>query len=69
LVKDNGSVWLRWLLKQGGVIQAHTNHSDSRVCLEFSFARHDIFHPSKEPTRLLTSQREKRQMDSPVLVT
>jgi hypothetical protein len=30
VVKDDGSVWLRWLLKQRGIILAHPNHMDNR---------------------------------------
>jgi hypothetical protein len=51
---DNGSGWLRWVLKQGGAIQAYSPHRDSRCDLGLSFATH-AFHSfchsklSKEP--------------------
>jgi hypothetical protein len=61
VVKFMGSGWLRWLLKQGGVIHVHPNQKDKRCALEFFSVRHDIVHPSKDPRSLLTSGREKDQ--------
>jgi hypothetical protein len=46
-------------LRAAGVILAYPKHRDNRYVLELPFAGHDIFHPSKEPWSLLTSQREK----------
>jgi hypothetical protein len=66
LVKDNGSAWLRWLLKQGGVILAHPNHRDNR-CV-FPLLDRIILHPSKEHRSLLTSQREKQEENPMVLL-
>jgi hypothetical protein len=33
----NGSGWLRWLLKQEGVILAHPSHRDNTYALELPF--------------------------------
>jgi hypothetical protein len=38
VVKDNGSGWLRWVLKQGGIMQVYSNHRDTRCALELPFA-------------------------------
>jgi hypothetical protein len=65
VVDDNGSEWLRWLLKQEDVIQGYSNHRDNKGTLGLPSSRHDILHPFKEPGSFLTSRREKGDTDSP----
>jgi hypothetical protein len=48
VVTDNGSGWLRWLLRQEGVILAHQNR-DNRCALGLPLIDRVILHPSKEP--------------------
>jgi hypothetical protein len=70
IVKDNGSGWLRWLLKQGGVILAYPKHKHNRCALELLFARQDILHLAKKPRTLLISQRGKGRYntDGPIFI-
>jgi hypothetical protein len=44
MIEENGSGWLRWLLKQGDVIQAYSNHREKRYDLELPFARHIYYY-------------------------
>jgi hypothetical protein len=63
MIKDNGSRWLRWVLKQeGGIIQACPNHKDKYCALELSFARHDILYPSREPRSLIYQRKKERRI-------
>jgi hypothetical protein len=34
VVKDSESRWLKWLLKQGGVIQTYRKHRDNQCALK-----------------------------------
>jgi hypothetical protein len=54
---------LKMAIKQGGVIQAYSNHRASRYALELSFAihaSHTLCCSTKEVCSLLTSQRGRQ---------
>jgi hypothetical protein len=63
IVKGKGSGWLRWLLKQGGVILAHPTHRENRCALELPFGKYD-YSPSMQGSS--TSHRGKQKQIAPL---
>jgi hypothetical protein len=76
MVKDEGSGWLRWLLKQGGITKAYSNHKAQQgqsCALGLPFASLSFYLSLsliQEALGLVNiSKRKARRMQTAVVVT